>query len=90
MAAHPPLPLHHHHTTPTTTTAIPTLPLRASHHERRATAATPPPAFLLDSMLGRLCKWLRVLGVDAQFQPYETPQPTLALSAVGACVNMSE
>ncbi len=33
-------------------------------------------------MLGRLCKWLRVLGVDAQFHPYEPPQPTLSLSAV--------
>eukprot|EP00775_Hariotina_reticulata_P004540 gene4540-4792_t len=25
------------------------------------------PRFLLDSMLGRLCRWLRVLGVDAEF-----------------------
>lgn len=33
-------------------------------------------------MLGRLCKWLRVLGIDAQFHPYEPPQPMLTLSAV--------
>jgi hypothetical protein len=26
-----------------------------------------PPKFLLDSMLGRLCRWLRALGVDAEF-----------------------
>lgn len=25
------------------------------------------PCFLLDSMLGRLCRWLRALGVDAEF-----------------------
>lgn len=35
-------------------------------------------------MLGRLCKWLRVLGVDAEFHPYEPPQPTLALAPVDA------
>lgn len=33
-------------------------------------------------MLGRLCKWLRVLGVDAMFHPYEAPQPTRALSPI--------
>lgn len=33
-------------------------------------------------MLGRLCKWLRVLGVDAQFHPYEPPQPARALSPI--------
>ncbi len=26
-----------------------------------------PPCFLLDSMLGRLCRWLRCLGLDAEF-----------------------
>jgi uncharacterized protein with PIN domain len=25
------------------------------------------PKFLLDSMLGRLCRWLRALGIDAEF-----------------------
>jgi uncharacterized protein with PIN domain len=25
------------------------------------------PRFLVDSMLGRLCRWLRALGVDAEF-----------------------
>lgn len=25
------------------------------------------PCFLVDSMLGRLCRWLRALGVDAKF-----------------------
>jgi hypothetical protein len=62
-------------------TITPTPPLRAppaqpTHHH--------PAAFLLDSMLGRLCKWLRVLGVDAMFHPYEPPQPTRALSPIEA------
>jgi hypothetical protein len=26
----------------------------------------PPPSFILDSMLGRLARWLRVIGVDAE------------------------
>jgi uncharacterized protein with PIN domain len=25
------------------------------------------PKFLLDSMLGRLCRWLRALGIDTEF-----------------------
>jgi hypothetical protein len=27
----------------------------------------PQPKLLLDSMLGRLCRWLRALGIDAEF-----------------------
>jgi hypothetical protein len=32
-----------------------------------AAAAWLQPRFLVDSMLGRLCRWLRALGVDAEF-----------------------
>lgn len=40
------------------------------------------PCFLVDSMLGRLCRWLRALGVDAQFvDPGGTLQQRQQLSA---------
>lgn len=34
---------------------------------RCSAAACQQPRFLVDSMLGRLCRWLRALGVDAEF-----------------------
>lgn len=40
------------------------------------------PRFLVDSMLGRLCRWLRALGVDAQFvDPGGTLQQRQQLTA---------
>lgn len=40
------------------------------------------PRFLVDSMLGRLCRWLRALGVDAQFvDPGGTLQQRQQLSS---------
>lgn len=42
----------------------------SSTHAAAATEAQPakqPPQFMCDSMLGRLCRWLRILGIDAEY-----------------------
>ena len=32
-------------------------------------ATESPPCFLADAMLGRLARWLRVLGLDTRYEP---------------------
>ena len=36
--------------------------------------AQPQPCFLVDRMLGRLAKWLRILGYDTAYLPQLSPQ----------------
>jgi uncharacterized protein with PIN domain len=38
---------------------------------RTAREGEPPPRFLADAMLGRLARWLRILGYDAEYFPGE-------------------
>ena len=42
--------------------------------------------FLLDTMLGRLCRWLRCLGVDAQVAGHKTTRQELTRLATQVCV----
>ena len=44
-------------------------------------SAAPPPRFLADAMLGALARWLRVLDVDAAYDP-ALDDPELVLKAV--------
>ena len=60
------------------------------------------PKFLLDSMLGRLCRWLRAMGIDAEFvepgqQGQSQQQSTLiqqvqeaALLQVSSCITFTD
>ena len=47
-------------------------------------AQAPATRFLLDSMLGRLCRWLRCMGVDAEMVAQGTPSCQLAALAEAA------
>jgi uncharacterized protein with PIN domain len=39
--------------------------------------------FVADSMLGRLAKWLRVLGLDTHYQPFDPLRPIVQMARGG-------
>jgi uncharacterized protein with PIN domain len=43
-------------------------------HDILIDSMTDPPRFLVDRMLGRLVKWLRILGYDTAYLPQLSPQ----------------
>jgi uncharacterized protein len=44
-------------------------------------AGTPPPAFVVDAMLGRLARWLRILGHDTLYDPWADDRSIARTSA---------
>lgn len=46
------------------------------------TLPSPQIAFLIDGMLGRLCKWMRVVGLDVELHEYQKPVQDKALKAI--------
>jgi uncharacterized protein with PIN domain len=48
-----------------------------SDNAHSLTNSTSPPRFLADRMVGRLAKWLRILGYDTAYLPQLSPQGVL-------------
>src|SRR5690242_17506426 len=53
---------------------------------RDGLARMPLPTFVVDAMLGRLARWLRVLGWDATFDPALSDRAHVELAAARDCV----